>query len=245
MKRQQQQNYNDPTIDQYRAFHGMLCSPKTASSCVQSFRRNNGCIFFGPSTEVMNTDGTPNRRHSKFYCSDYSKTLSTTWYYLLCIAAGFSLCTYLGYTDFMDGREFVEEVDISSDEKLLKSVAYPNEIQVTDAVLAYVKKHIMDDDNDTTLRLKRRFEYNFKMVYCNVIMLHFVSPPRTGREGEGEVLHLVEIYRFGHPIIGWLASILRVVVGFVMGMSNLLSPSSWKMGGNYAKHGNIPKKKYA
>ena len=33
-----------PSLDEYKSFHGMLCKPKTAKRCIESF--NNGVALF-------------------------------------------------------------------------------------------------------------------------------------------------------------------------------------------------------
>jgi len=223
-------------MDQYKAFHGMLCSPTTASSCIQSFQRNNGCIFFAPSY-LITTDKHKNKGNSisdkvDFSSHDFSYTLNTFYYYVLCLAVPFSLCTVLGQTEFIEGVEFsngpMNVLKNKEEERMMmQSVVVPHEIRVTEAVLAHVQHHIRNNNNnnntssssssscETTLLLKRKFEYNFKLCFVNVIMLHFVSFSGKEKE-EKEVLHLVEIYRFRHPMVQKIAALIHLIVSFTM-----------------------------
>jgi len=99
---------------------------------------------------------------------------------------------------------------------LLRSETDPS-IHVRDSVLEYVHKHILaehmhvEKENSSIIHLvlKRKFEYNFRLIGLNVIMLHIISyidcPTSTHKN---KTLHLVEVYRFRNPGTRFICGLL-------------------------------------
>lgn len=133
-------NENCPTTEDYKAFHSMVCSPRTAERCIKSF---TGAILFGEVTEYgdggddvvgddNNHDSYATRttryhhsqqpRHQQLRRLDYRYTvpfLSVPSYYLL---VGFSLtglCTLFGATQCFQSSQQSKTftVDLKSKEK--------------------------------------------------------------------------------------------------------------------------------
>jgi hypothetical protein len=183
-------------LSEYNNFHGMLCSPRTASRCIQSF---DGMILFMPSTYHT----APGTALATFDCSGFVTTFS---YYLLVIISFTGLSTLLNMTIVRMA------VVVSSDTpgKLNESLtALPNDftseynanLRIEPDVLEYCKQYT----GASSITLKRRFEYRF--VLCgglDVMMLHFVCNQNK--------LHLVEVYHFDNEILQkWFAPLLNFV----------------------------------
>jgi len=186
------------SADEYDRFHRMIADPLTAQRCISNLRKNHGCILFLPS-ELPSPD--------EICLHDASLFLNLLSYYALVFASFTGVSTLLGMTQTFDVQEFPFKSGVPMwppsrrvDTESLKSKVEPK-VHVTDDALQYVVKHITNQnrppasekadntEDDITLRLVRRFEYNFRLAGgLNVIMLHFVSSdcPQT--------VHLVEVY---------------------------------------------------
>ena len=157
-------------------FHGMVCSPKTASQCIDAF---DGTILFMPSTYTPDTLAQ----------YDYSPkgVLTPFSYYLLVLISLTGLSTLLGMTDFQMAKEYPDPKNTDS---AIKDAGTPLGSKSNDAlcvenyVLDYCKKYTQAK----TIYLKRQFEYRFRLVGLEVIMLHFLCDQNK--------LHLVEVYQF-------------------------------------------------
>lgn len=161
------------TLEDYRNFHGMLCNPTTASRCIDSF---DGCILFMPSTYTTSTLGD-------YDCTD---TLNQVSYYLLVLLSLTGLSTLLLMTDFRKAKENFHE-GIETEELFITS-NFNSKLTVQQYALNYCMKYT----NAKKLCLKRHFEYHFRLVGLEVIMLHFICD-------KGK-LHLVEVYTFNNWI---------------------------------------------
>jgi len=149
--------------------------------------------------------------------SDSTNTLSPLTYYLLVVVSFTGLSTLLGLTESVDAREIGEKDQaavIASGKEgddainlspLLRSIRDPANIAVSIDALKYVAKR-SDVDKLSDFRIVRRFEYDFRLIGINVIMIHMASP---AQEGGTRPLHLIEVYQVRNPV---LRSISRVIL---------------------------------
>jgi hypothetical protein len=198
MKQQEQ----DATLDDYRHFHGMLCHPKTAKRCIQSFR--GGTVLFLPHDYMRKTPLSFSL--SEYDCS--GRVLNWMTYYSLVFVSLTGLWTLLGRTKLLIARHEGNTPIINKSSNVivpLQSEVYPNDLVVSKEVLDYIVAH---HPGTTGLFLERRFEFNFRGL-LKVVMLHIQCS--QGKR------HLVEVYRlenkilhalFGcvvFPTLGWLS----------------------------------------
>ena len=182
-------------------FHGMVCSPKTASKCIDAF---DGTILFMPSTYTPDT----------LALYDYSPdgVLTPFSYYLLVLISLTGLSTLLGMTDFRMSREFPDPgaaaaAAVTPDEKRNQTATTPfvstfnDGLRVESLVLDYCKQYTKAQ----TIHLKRQFEYEFRLVGLEVIMLHFLCDQNK--------LHLVEVYQFKNAFLRNYAAPFFLAVG--------------------------------
>lgn len=151
--------------------------------------------------------------------SDSTSTLSPLTYYLLVVVSFTGLSTLLGMTDSVDAREVgvkdgaaviasgKEGDDDITLAPLLRSIRFPTNIAVSIDALKYVAKH-SNVDKLSEFRIVRRFEYDFRLIGINVIMIHMVSP---AREGGPRPLHLIEVYQVRNPVLRFIS---RVILTF-------------------------------
>ena len=190
-----------PTIEQYHAFHSMLCSPRTAWECCESFTRGGGCVMFLPSApDSSRTEGELSR-------GNFSARLGLVSYYALVVFTLTGLSTLLGLTDAVERREVGREEEGAllpgpgdAPTPRFGSARDPA-VVATPAILDYVRRRGGETDGKSQMRLIRRFEYDFRPVGLSVIMLHILS---SGDDEGGDVLHLVEVYRFRSPAVRWV-----------------------------------------
>ena len=172
------------TLDDFTPFHAMVCSPNTASRCIQSF---NGAVLFMPSSYNASTI-------QNFDCS---ATLNLISYYLLVLVSLTGLSTLLRVTKYRETKEFDKDhLEEISDKWVSK---YNSRLHVEEHVLDYCKKHT----NSQTLYLKRHFEFQFQLFGLDVVMLHFVCDQNK--------LHLVEVYHFQHRL---LQNLMATLISF-------------------------------
>jgi len=185
----------------------------------------SGSILFLPS----------NYSNDEIHVYDCCHTLTIVTYYALVLLSFTGLSTLLGLTDIICSEEYVTEQPMiggtsnTNNESLLSSTLDPS-ICVRPSVLDHLqKKHILtqrmdntkkkEKDESTTvhLALKRKFEYDFRLIGLNVIMLHIVSytdTPSTTTSTlnrKDEVLHLVEVYRFRNALLRF---IMKLILNF-------------------------------
>ena len=207
-------------VEQYRSFHGMVCPPHVSRECIRRFE--NGSVLFLPCDYKDD-------ELERYECGE---TLNLISYYALVWFSLTGLSTALGLTHVVEAREFAkwktrEMQEESGDhaaqatpsfllslplEKAALSSNLEPRILVTDYVLNHLSNHHRRRCHDLqrstsssiTLRLSRAFEYDFRLVGLNVIMLHFEScssGKQMDDDKETELLHLVEVYHFRNPIV--------------------------------------------
>ena len=191
-KKTDQRKVLDPSVDDYIAFHGMFCSPFVARQCIGSF---DGSSFFA------------DKKYYESGCNlefiDYSRRqyfrMKVFSYYLLVLVTFTGLCSLFGQTKLTAQRK--ENVRFTIEDKRELRSNFHEDLQVPPHVIAYILK----TSQATELVLKQRFEYDFG-TFFSVIMLHFVCS--NGRK------HLVEVYKWNHPLVGLLADgILGLLIG--------------------------------
>jgi len=183
-----------------------------------------------------------NYSDDEIHLYDLCHSLTIVTYYTLVLLSFTGLSTLLGLTETICSDEYVKEKPIvgtsnTNNESLLSSTLDPS-IYVRKSVLDHLQKHVLtqrmdnteeEEEEDSTtmhLALKRKFEYNFRLIGLNVIMLHIVSytdtPSTTSTlKRDDEVLHLVEVYRFRNVLVRffmkWILNffnkICRVMIG--------------------------------
>ena len=176
-----------PSLSDYRNFHGMHIGVPAARRCVQSFQR--GTIIFSPATYIDSMATTfPDSGTSPYEVH----SLTLTKYYFLVLSTLTGLSTLLGLTDVMDATECT-----GTDAKALDHPLHPSP-----PLLAYLERRC-----GGAVTLARRFEYRFRLVGLQVIMLHY-------RSDDGR-LHLVEVYKSAMhllwPWLGLMAAVLATV----------------------------------
>ena len=179
-------------LQKFHHFHSMVCSPNTAHKCITAFKSNRGCILFMPYSYLDEIDDIV-----KYDASISTNLLS---YYLLVISSFTGISTLLGLTDTVD--KFETDIDVwplkrrkpdEFESSILKSKLDPR-MEICDDVFKYIENEIFQDwgrdENEAPIfTLKRKFEYRFRLVGLNVIMVHFES-----LYAEETRLHLVEVY---------------------------------------------------
>jgi len=183
-----------------------------------------------------------NYSDDEIHLYDFCHSLTIVTYYALVLLSFTGLSTLLGLTETICSDEYVKEKPIvgtsnTNNESLLSSTLDPT-IYVRKSVLDHLHNHVLtqrmdnteeEEEEDSTtmhLALKRKFEYNFRLIGLNVIMLHIVSytdtPSTTSTlKCDDEVLHLVEVYRFRNVLVRffmkWILNffnkICRVMIG--------------------------------
>ena len=155
-----------PSLEDYTNFHGMLCWPKTAKRCIDSF---DGLVLFMPSNYGSAT------------LEKYDRTrpaLTVLRYYLLVLISFTGLSTLLKITKFHCARQenaqpITGPIAAESNEDLIADES--------------VWQYIMDQSQTKNLKLTRRFEYSFCCGLISVVMLHITC--------SRNLLHLVEVYQ--------------------------------------------------
>jgi hypothetical protein len=158
------------SLDDYTNFHGMLCRPRTAKRCIDSF---TGSILFMPDHY------TTSKTLENYDCG--RGITNTLTYYLLVLITFTGLSTLLQQTEIRMAEETLLKLD--SDNTVICS-PHDGRLKVDSSVLDYVLRQ----HNSTNLKLTRRFHFYFGgLVPISVIMLHL--------ECNQGLLHLVEVYR--------------------------------------------------
>jgi hypothetical protein len=156
-------------LNGYVNFHGMLCHPKTAKRCIQSF---DGNIVFAPTGYSEST--LPMFEYSS---GSSLLRLNIFTYYLLVLTSLTGLATLCRQTRFLAADE--KEETLSAKEPFVSS--FHPELRVEPFVWNYIAP------SEESITLQRRFEYEFKgFVPIKVLMLHIMCKDR---------LHLVEVYQ--------------------------------------------------
>lgn len=160
----------EASLQDYANFHGMLCHPKTAQRCIQTF---DGKIVFAPTGYSESTLPMFD------YEGDSSSILRLNMftYYFLVMTSVTGLATLFRQTRFLAADE--KEETLSTTEPFVSS--FHPELKVEPFVWKYIAP------SEESITLQRRFEYEFKgFVPIKVLMLHIMCKDR---------LHLVEVYQ--------------------------------------------------
>lgn len=185
------------TLDDYTNFHGMLCRPRTAQRCIDSF---TGTVLFMP---VHCDDTSP--AIARYDCSNGMLTLWS--YYALVLVSLTGLSTLFKQTKFLVAQQVPPEQEQANVDQLVSQHCHPP-LSVTQNVLDYV----LQQTDSFSLQLTRRFEYHFGgLVPVSVIMLHLVC--------DKGLLHLVEVYRVerGRRLFSFFTDTLGEAVRWMVG----------------------------
>jgi hypothetical protein len=172
-----------PSNEDYSNFHGMLCSPKTAASCIDSF---DGISMIIPNTYSLQS--------SPLLLAKYDVTppvLTMFSYYLLVLISLTGLSTLCKSTKLRCAEEHLNQPVVSS----IASIS-DKELVADDNVWGYVKELAEVDD----LRLQRRFEFEFLGGLLTVVMLHLKCSQ--------DRLHLVEVYSIKNKLLHGFAGFI-------------------------------------
>jgi hypothetical protein len=186
------------SLQDFCNFHGMLCYPRRASGCIDQF---TGSLLFMPSDYAKKPLGS-------YECVNVLNLVS---YYTLVLLSFTGLLTALRQTKFLVGRD---EGDVQVPTFLSAEMAgkkHGVELQIeSKQILQHVQELFPDSKS---LRLRRRFEYDFGPL-LSVVMLHL-----TCNQGR---LHLLEIYHVHNPLLrgvfGMVLPALRSVWRTVLGL---------------------------
>ena len=208
----------------------MLIGPSAAQQCIDSI---NGHVLFMPSTYRRTSEAFPS--DSRLSPWDCRRTLNLVTYYLLVLWSVTGLSTLLGVTRTVDARERTvlggsEDIKQAGGEHVeafgpedLTGTSNQN-LDVDPLVLRYLTKPLEGWPRApaSSLRLVRRFEYNFRAAGWEVIMLHFVSLNEAGKiieDADGrQILHLVEVYEAGLVFHAWVAAAAALLLRLLLAM---------------------------
>jgi hypothetical protein len=191
-------NSQRASLDDFKAFHGMLCGKEAALRALQTFE--GGAITFASQDAY----DAANSGKTDIVDLDFDLTI-VNYYFLVAVSfTGFS--TLLGSTKLLEAIEYVDNDDGDGDappntpplrfkrgdktciESLKVETTVP--LRCSPETMEYVIDKSLAVGPATTipeLTLIRKFEYDFG-GWFTVMMLHFLCT--NGRT------HLVEIYRF-------------------------------------------------
>eukprot|EP00751_Fragilariopsis_kerguelensis_P008354 CAMPEP_0170801190 /NCGR_PEP_ID=MMETSP0733-20121128/28372_1 /TAXON_ID=186038 /ORGANISM="Fragilariopsis kerguelensis, Strain L26-C5" /LENGTH=318 /DNA_ID=CAMNT_0011153823 /DNA_START=173 /DNA_END=1129 /DNA_ORIENTATION=+ len=105
-----------PSLNEYQAFHGMLCRPKTAQRCIESFAKGVGLFTDQETYDRYNNNS--DYHHLGNY--DFNRTAFplTVWtYYALVICSLTGLCSLLRITNYLKAVEYEHYDDHNTDKK--------------------------------------------------------------------------------------------------------------------------------
>lgn len=179
-----QDTRQSPSLEDYTHFHGMLCSPKTAARCIDSF---DGISMIIPNTYSLQSSAT-------VLLAKYDVTppvLTTFSYYLLVFVSLTGLSTLFKRTKVRCAEEHLNQPVLSS----ISSIS-DNELVADDTVWSYVKGLAEVDD----LILHRRFEFEFLGGMLTVVMFHLKC--------KQDRLHLVEVYSIKNKLLRSFAALI-------------------------------------
>jgi hypothetical protein len=188
----------DPSLEDYRRFHGMLCGFHAAKNCIESF---DGVALFADQTsyDSETTSLTTFDYNDKEIPALFSLNLWT--YYLLVLFSLTGFCTLLGQTRLLNVSDTVNirfEKDPPTEKSGVESKAI-NDLKIPSKVFDYIREKSNDNNGasvqDDVVIMKRIFEFDFGS-YLSVMMIHFVC---NGRQS------LVEVYRIENNMSGQLA----------------------------------------
>lgn len=154
----------------------MVCSPRVAQRCIESF---TGHILFLPS----HYDSTNLERYEYGQSKPKSWRVGVVCYYMLVLCSLTGLSTLLGMTQTLVAQEQLDPIDVS------KSLAadFCEHLVVDTHVWRYL--------GGQELALRRHFEFRFGN-FCAVVMYH-VQDRTNGK------WHLVEVYQLENVLMRW------------------------------------------
>lgn len=190
----------DPSLEDYKAFHGMVCGITASRRCIASF---DGCCLFANRSDYENS--------KDLATFDYLRTptgLNLFTYYLLVVISFTGLSTLLGYTELLLAQVEDNETFSKGDGKVVKSKSY-GDLEIPAKAIDYLIDRSQELSKDSLsgnklpqVQLTRRFEFNFGN-WLSVVMCHFVCS--NGRK------YLVEVYSLHGSWIGAIATIVEAV----------------------------------
>lgn len=207
------------TLNEYRAFHSMLCPPHVAKRCIDSLVGAGGGVFLF---------GTPDAHAGGR--ADCTSFWGVWPYYFLVLYSLTGLSTLLRLTDEVDAREFSvgDKAPIPEEgSKWLRSERNES-VAVSNSAIECCrragsnqrgKQKCEDTEKLPSIRLRRRFEYDFRLIGLNVIMLHFMTTASTAKGGESELLgadsrellHIVEVFQFRNPLVRFIGRLTEEI----------------------------------
>ena len=213
-----------PLLQEYTAFHGMLCRPKTARRVIQSF--SGGVLLFAHQN-VYDAAVAGNADLAHYDCRIAPIRLNVWTYYMLVAMSLTGGCSLLGYRRVISAIEY--NTNNTTDERRLRyrrgeksffesskaSSMLP--LRLPHEAVDYVIDQSMEikgstrstlvQDGITEVTLIRKFEYDFG-GFLSVMMLHFLCS--NGRT------HLVEIFRINtKTVLGFIANTMLNVLNGV------------------------------
>jgi len=172
------------SLEDFTNFHGMLIAPSGATKCIDAF--DGGSIIFMPSHYTQ--------QNFRLFDVRTKAALTVATYYLLVILSLTGLSTLLGLTDFRVAREVSkDENDETKTNNNGKDPMFVSEYNAALKVEDYVLEHCKQYSQAKTIHLKRHFEYNFRLLGLEVVMLHYLCD-------QGK-LHLVEVYHVNNVFL--------------------------------------------
>jgi len=118
-----------PSLDEYKSFHGMLCKPRTAKRCIESF--NNGVALFADQKEYEYDDDDDDINLNHLSNFDFNNTTAelgsglpfNIWtYYLLVVLSLTGLSSILRITQCLKAVEYNLNFDDDNQQAALRLV---------------------------------------------------------------------------------------------------------------------------
>ena len=120
-----------PSLDEYKSFHGMLCKPKTAKRCIESF--NNGVALFADQKEYYGNGNDDDDINNLNHLSNFDFNNNTAevgsglpfniWtYYLLVVLSLTGLSSILRITQCLKAVEYNLNFDDDNQQAALRLV---------------------------------------------------------------------------------------------------------------------------
>jgi hypothetical protein len=199
-----------PSIEDYKAFHGMVCGLRASKRCIDSF---DGCTIFADRSEIESDKDISN--------FDYSRTwplgFNLCSYYCLVLLSLTGLCSLLGKTQLLVVRDENSKTIVSKETVIFASESHKH-LRVPAKVIDYMmeRSRVLSPttEDDPEIMLHRRFEFNFG-GHLSVVMFHFVCS--NGQK------YLVEVYDWADT---WPGKIAYTCVTAVRKLQSMLQSVS-------------------
>ena len=213
-----------PPMQEYTAFHGMLCRPKTARRVIQSF--SGGVLLFAHQN-VYDAAVAGNADLAHYDCRVAPIRLNVWTYYMLVAMSMTGGCSLLGYRRVIAAIEYntndtTEErrLRYRRGEKSFIESSKPSSmlpLRLPHEAVDYVIDQSMQVEGGAhtasvqEVTLIRKFEYDFG-GFLSVMMLHFLCS--NGRT------HLVEIFQINTRTVPGI--IANAMLTFLNGVNSFL-----------------------